>query len=247
MTLPLSGCTVVVTREERGELGRLLDAQGADVAHVPLIEVVDADPGELAAAWELEPEWVIVTSAAGAERIAAGVSSRPHVRLAAVGTATARRLEERCGRPADLVPDQQLAAALVEEFVARNDMPRRVLVAHADRAAPTLVDGLRAAGHEVTAVVAYRTRLRTPTADDRAVDRGCRCRRVRQRVGGAGLGRRRRAIRAPRCRRSWWRSGRRPPRLRLNQGSRSRHIAADHSLAGIIDELIDARGQSPPT
>ena len=127
MSRPLSGCTVVVTREQRGELGRLLDVQGAKVLHVPLIEVVDADPMALEEAWRSEPDWVIVTSVAGADRVAADVATRPGISLAAVGTATAVRLEQRCGRPADLVPDRQLASALVEEFVARNDQPRRVL------------------------------------------------------------------------------------------------------------------------
>nr|NKB41164.1 uroporphyrinogen-III synthase [Ilumatobacter sp.] len=127
MTQPLSGCTVVVTREQRGELGRLLEVQGAEVLHVPLIEVVDADPTALAEAWRSEPDWVIVTSAAGADRVAADVAARPGISLAAVGRATAVRLEQRCGRPVDLVPDHQLARALVAEFVARNDQPRRVL------------------------------------------------------------------------------------------------------------------------
>jgi uroporphyrinogen-III synthase len=43
-----------------------------------------------------------------------------------------------------------------------------VLVAQADRAEPTLVDRLRARGFAVQAVVAYETRLRRPTAAERA-------------------------------------------------------------------------------
>jgi len=246
VTRPLSGCTVVVTREQRGELGRLLDVQGADVLHVPLIEVVDADPTALAEAWRSEPDWVIVTSAAGADRVAADVATRPGISLAAVGTATAVRLEQRCGRPVDLVPDRQLASALVEEFVARNDQPRRVLVAQADRAEPTLVDGLRAAGHEVTAVVAYHTLLHRPTADDLASI--ARADAVVFTSGSAASG---------------WADVVEDPAAALppivvaigpttsaaaaKSGLKISHIAADHSIAGVIDELIDAWGQSRAT
>ncbi|WP_206537619.1 uroporphyrinogen-III synthase, partial [Ilumatobacter nonamiensis] len=107
---------MVVTREQRGELGRLLDEAGASVVHVPLIEVLDADPADLEAGWASGPDWVVVTSAAGADRVGAEAARRPGVRLAAVGTATAGRLGDLSGRPVDLVPARQLAEILVEEF-----------------------------------------------------------------------------------------------------------------------------------
>ena len=246
MTAPLSGCTVVVTREQRGELGRLLDAQGAEVVHVPLIEVVDADPTTLAAAWVTEPDWVVVTSAAGADRVAADVARRPSVRLAAVGTATAQRLKDRCGRPADLLPDRQLATALVDEFVARNDRPCRVLVAQADRAAPTLVDGLRAAGHLVTAVVVYRTRLRRPAPDELAsiadadavvFTSGSAAQGWADAVGDL-------AVEVPPIVVA---IGPTTAAVAAESGLKVTHIAADHSLAGVIDELIDVWGHSRAT
>jgi uroporphyrinogen-III synthase len=43
-----------------------------------------------------------------------------------------------------------------------------VLVAQGDLAEPTLVDGLRRRGCTVTAVTAYATRTRHPSADERA-------------------------------------------------------------------------------
>jgi uroporphyrinogen-III synthase len=235
-----------VTREQRGELGRLLDAQGAAVVHVPLIEILDADPTLLAAAWVPQPDWVIVTSVAGAERVAADVATRPGIRLAAVGSATAQRLHELCGRPPDLVPDRQHATALVEDFVAVDDHPRRVLVAQADRAAPTLVDGLRAAGHEVTAVVAYRTLLRRPGTDD--LGSIARADAVVFASGSAARG---------------WADAVRDPAAALppivvaigpttaavaaESGLKVTNIAADHSIAGVIDELIDAWSHSQAT
>ncbi|MFT6289738.1 MAG: uroporphyrinogen-III synthase [Ilumatobacter sp.] len=170
----LAGCTVVVTREVRGELAKLLAACGADVVHVPLIGVIDADAEQqlaLASALGTSPDWVIVTSVAGADRVAA-VADLTTTRLAAVGTATARRLAEVSGRAVDLVPGRQLATALVEEFVELNRSPQRVVIVVADRAADTLGVGLEAAGHEVTNITGYQTVLRHPDAAARAVIAG---------------------------------------------------------------------------
>ncbi|MEM9039670.1 MAG: uroporphyrinogen-III synthase [Actinomycetota bacterium] len=160
---PLAGCRVVVTRQERGRLGDLLEGVGAEVVHVPLIEVVDAAGDDLERALDRlgRYRWLVVTSGEGADRVGRAASSHLSVRLAAVGTVTAERLAAVAGRPVDVVPERQLAAALVDEF--SEQPPTTVLVAQADRAASTLVDGLRRLGHSVTAVTAYETRTRHPT------------------------------------------------------------------------------------
>jgi uroporphyrinogen-III synthase len=166
---PLLGCVVAITREQRGELGRLLDEAGATVVHVPLIAVVDPEPADatrLSKLWVDAPDWVVVTSAAGAERVAEELRRRPDVRVGAVGTATGRRIDELIGRPAEIVPDRQLATELVAAFAERVSDHVRVLVAQADRADSALVDGLRALGHDVVAATAYRTVLRVPDRDD---------------------------------------------------------------------------------
>jgi uroporphyrinogen-III synthase len=164
---PLAGCRVLVTRERPGELAVLLEARGATVVHVPLIEVIEPADGAAALQRELERlddfDWIVVTSAAGAERVAAAAAASPTVRLAAVGDATARVLEAGAGRAVDLVPSVQRAASLATELVRRvGPTPQEILVAQADRADSELVDRLSAAGHRVTAVVAYRTRLVAP-------------------------------------------------------------------------------------
>lgn len=169
----LAGCRVVVTREQPGELGRLLVHHGAELIHVPLIEVVDPiDEGaEFEAALQTlhDVDWLIVTSPAGAERAGAAAASNTHLQLAAVGTATAERLATLAGRPIDLVPDRQLAESLAEQFVTEHvDSPQRIVLALADRAATLLADVLTAAGHSVLSVVAYRTVLRHPSADELA-------------------------------------------------------------------------------
>jgi uroporphyrinogen-III synthase len=160
----LAGCRVLVTRERPGELASMLAARGATVVHVPLIRVVDADDGALER--ELARldryDWLVVTSPAGAERTAAGAAGAPHVRVAAVGTASAATMTRLSGRAVDVVPRTQHAAALLDALTAVVTSPQRFLIAQADRAADTLSAGLRREGHDVTTVVAYHTRLQVP-------------------------------------------------------------------------------------
>lgn len=162
---------MLVTRERPGELADMLTARGATVIHVPLVAVIDPSDGGAALRDALSGlrnfDWLVVTSAAGAERVGSAVAQVPFVRLAAVGTATARALESHAGRPVDLVPVVQRADALVAAFVERERSPQHVLIAQADIAAPTLADGLRAAGHDVTVITAYRT---VATEPDRAAE-----------------------------------------------------------------------------
>lgn len=164
---PLTGKRVLVTRERPGELGRLLEAGGAVVVHIPLIEIREPDDGGARFRSELtrldEHDWLVVTSVPGAERAGPAAATAPRVRLAAVGNATARVLTELAGRPVDVVPSVQRADALADLLIERTGGIRaRFFVAHADRAAPTLVDRLAGAGHDVTSSVAYRTVLRRP-------------------------------------------------------------------------------------
>jgi uroporphyrinogen-III synthase len=160
---PLAGKRVLVTRERPGELGVLLEARGAVVVHAPLIAVRAPTDGGHALHHELarigEFDWLVVTSAAGAERVGRAARDAPDVHLGAVGTATARTLAELAGRPVDLVPTVQTGAALAAALDERLDGAARVLIVQADRAAPTLADLLVQAGHDVTVCVGYRTVL----------------------------------------------------------------------------------------
>ena len=161
MTTALTGRRVLVTRERPGELASLLATRGAVVVHMPLIRVIEPDDGGARLRRELDRlesyDWLVVTAPSGADRVGQAASRTPAVKLAAVGTATARALAAGAGRPVDLVPDVQLAAALAEAFNRRATSSQRVLLAVADRASSLLADELRAAGHSVTSVDAYRT------------------------------------------------------------------------------------------
>jgi uroporphyrinogen III methyltransferase/synthase len=164
---PLFGCTVVVTRAraQASGLAGLLAELGAEVVEAPAIEVVDAaDGGEAlaaAAATAADHDWVVLTSANAVERLFAHLRdarSLGHASIAAVGPATAEALASH-GVVADLVPHDAVAEALLRELPPG---PGRVLLAQAAGARPVLRDGLVAAGWQVTAVEAYRTRAVVP-------------------------------------------------------------------------------------
>lgn len=169
---PLAGRRVVTTRERPGELDRALRAAGAEPVNIPLIQLVAAG-GELARALAMLDrfDWLIVTSQFGADLVGPAAAGHPGVALAAVGRRTAEVLEALAGRPPAVVPDRQTAADLVVAMPEPGDR-RRVLVAQADRADSTLVDGLRHRGYAVTAVTAYHTTLRTPNEGERGAALG---------------------------------------------------------------------------
>ena len=143
-------------------LRALLEAEGAEVLQVPTIKVEDApDGGAALRAALLEVwDWVVVTSANGADRAVAAAGGRAAAAAlpwAVVGPGTADALEAHGIHPS-LVPERFVAEGLLEAFPAPpHQRPGRVLVAQAEAARPVLVDGLRARGWEVDAVVAYRT------------------------------------------------------------------------------------------
>lgn len=166
----LAGRRVIVTREHPGALADLLTARGAVVVHVPMIAVGDPPDGGAALRRELDAldsfEWLVVTSPEGARRVAAAAAASS-VRLAAVGTATARALGEAAGRAVDVVPATQRATALAAALVSASEDAAggRVLVAQADRAAGDVGVVLRDAGLEVVEVTAYSTSISSPTRE----------------------------------------------------------------------------------
>jgi uroporphyrinogen-III synthase len=169
---PLEGRRVVTTRDERGRLDSLLARAGADVVHVPLIEIVDLADGGAALRDALGTSagaaWLVVTSRHGAARVAPVAAAHPSVRLAAVGARTARVLGAGVGRPVDVVPAVETAAGLLAVMPPPETPDERLVLAQADLADGRLATGLQALGYAVTAVTAYSTRARVPTAAERA-------------------------------------------------------------------------------
>jgi uroporphyrinogen-III synthase len=235
----LAGRRIVTTRDERGRFEELLERAGAEPVHVPLIAVVDAPELVGALATLDRYDWLVVTSRHGAARAGAAARAHARLRLAAVGTRTAAVLAELAGREVDVVPERQTAADLVAAMPP--SAADRVLVAQADRAAATLVDGLRASGFVVDAVVAYRTELRRPTAAERAAVLGADA--VAFASGSAAQ--------------AWADAfgsdlppiavaiGPSTASVARERGLQITHVAADHSLDGLVEAVAGALAGVP--
>ncbi|HEU0025838.1 MAG TPA: uroporphyrinogen-III synthase [Ktedonobacterales bacterium] len=173
-TQPLAGRRIAITRppEQAAALAKRLEALGART--VPLATIAIApieDPSELdaASASLASYDWLVFTSvngvAAFAERLAAtgrGWGERGLARVAAIGPATARSLEDH-GVQVDLTPDEYVAEGILEGL--GNVAGQRLLLARADLARRALADGLRLRGAEVDEVAAYRTVIQPATPE----------------------------------------------------------------------------------
>ncbi|MCM2254590.1 MAG: uroporphyrinogen-III synthase [Vicinamibacteria bacterium] len=165
---PLSGLRVRVTRPaaQAAPLVAALEALGARVEAGALIEIAppaDIAPLDLALRALATFDSVVFGSAnavaAVADRCAAlRLAAAPRA-LAAVGSATAAAARSTFpGVPLVQPPaDAFHAEGLLAELVATGVAGRRFFLPLSDRARPVLAAGLRVAGAEVTAVVAYRT------------------------------------------------------------------------------------------
>jgi uroporphyrinogen III methyltransferase/synthase len=166
---PLFGKRVLVTRsrEQAGELVEKLEDLGAEAIEAPTVHIAppaDYGPLERACANASEYDWIVFTSANGAEalmrRLLAGdgdVRSLRGPRLCAVGSGTAERLA-RWGLKADFVPAEFRPDAIRDGLKARGQVEKaRVLIPRADIARDALAEELRKSGADVTEVVAYRT------------------------------------------------------------------------------------------
>ncbi len=162
----LDGRRVAVTRGKGGEdpLTVRLRELGAQVLDVPAIAVgapVSWDEFDAAARDLSQYDWIAFASATAVDAalsriVALGLPPPPvGTRLAAVGKATAQRLQERLRAP-DLVPGNATGAALAEAM-APQMRGRRVLVPRAAEGRPELLDGLAAAGADVVSAPCYRT------------------------------------------------------------------------------------------
>ena len=155
---------VLVTRPtgQADELGRLLEARDISPVLVATVAIdlsstareLDAMLDGLAGA-----EWLVLTSANGAEalvaRLIVGNQQLPgDTRIAAVGPATADTLAA-AGIRVDHVPDEFVTVAIADGL--GQIAGRRVVLARADAATPDLRDALIARGAKVEEVIAYRT------------------------------------------------------------------------------------------
>ena len=164
---PLSGKCVAVTRprEQSIEFVSLLNAMGARTIEVPTIQFIPpTDRKALDDACNGAPafDWIVFTSAKGVEAfmeryiaLENDVQSLKHVRLCAVGPATATKLGDY-QLAVNAMPKEYRGEAIVE--LLEQYMPgARVFLPRADLASKILPEALRRAGAEVHDVIAYRT------------------------------------------------------------------------------------------
>jgi uroporphyrinogen-III synthase len=163
----LTGRRVLLTREEgkNEDLARRLARLGAEVRSMPATATAPSPRPETllrlaAAAGDFD--WIVFASARGVEAFAGARRERgldplppPRTRIAAVGPATARALEE-LGRTADLVPSLPRAEGLVAQWPGE-PAGLRILLPRPLGGRRELTLALRSRGATVREVTAYRT------------------------------------------------------------------------------------------
>ena len=163
---PLYGLRVAVTRSQTHVSGLTaqLEALGASVFEFPTIDIGLVDSDEPASAFS-DFDWIVLTSINGADALFArmdrlGQDARmlAGVRLCAIGSATAARLEQRFLH-VDLMPERYDAEHTLSAIVeaAESLDGKRILLPRSDLAPGFLPDELRKRGAEVTEWIAYRT------------------------------------------------------------------------------------------
>lgn len=168
-SLPLLGYRVLVTRarEQSATLTEQLKSLGATVVELPAIEITPADPEPLDSAIRnlANYDWIVFTSTNGVaafmdrlDALELDSSTLFGVQVAAIGRATAERLQER-GVRVDAVPERFIAESVVAELASLGIAGKRILLPQAEIARDTVAAGLRNAGAKVDVVIAYRTTL----------------------------------------------------------------------------------------
>src|SRR4051794_22662810 len=165
--MKLNGKRIIVSRakEQAGSLSNLLREQGADILEIPFIEIRAAQSYEaLDKAIEnlLSYDWLILTSVNGVKAFFSRLEKQGkseadllHLKIVAIGPATSKAIEKH-GIPVDVMPDEYVAEAVVEEL--RTQVKgERVLLVRAKVARDVIPNALRELGARVHVMEAYET------------------------------------------------------------------------------------------
>jgi len=164
---PLAGERVLITRakDQAGSLAQELEALGATVLEIPVIEIrplasyvaLDATLNNIE-----NYDWLILTSVNGVqalfgrmETLGFGPEKLLHLNIAAIGPATEEAIELH-GLPVDVVPEKYVAESVVQEL-REQVHGKRVLLVRAKVARDVIPEELRKAGARVHVVEAYET------------------------------------------------------------------------------------------
>ena len=163
--MKLNGKKIIVSRakEQAGSLSNLLQEQGADILEIPFIEIRAAQSYEaLDKAIEnlLNYDWLILTSVNGVKAFFSRLEKQGkseadllHLKIVAIGPATSKAIEKH-GIPVDVMPDEYVAEAVVEEL--RTQVKgERVLLVRAKVARDVIPNALRELGARVHVMEAY--------------------------------------------------------------------------------------------
>lgn len=168
---PLFGQRVVVTRnrDQAGELREKLEALGAEVLEIPLVQI-SADPHPetadevFAEFWGYE--WIVFSSANGVRyffeefyRRFPDIRALGGIRFAAIGAATAREIESH-RLSVELIAEKSTAEGLAEALVGTGSLDNaKVLVVTGNRNRKVLVNKLHDAMAIVDELPVYKTEL----------------------------------------------------------------------------------------
>jgi uroporphyrinogen-III synthase len=165
--LSLTGVRVLVGRAQHqaSALSSRLRKLGADVLEIPFIEIQvprSSQPLDNAIRNLATYDWLVLTSVNGVEAFwdrlkHFGVANHQfmHLKVAAIGPATKKVIEER-GMAVDVLPKHYVAEAVVRELRPLIK-GKRVLLARAKVARDVIPDELRKLGAAVDVVEAYET------------------------------------------------------------------------------------------
>ena len=168
---PLFAPRVLVTRprEQARDLVERLTALGAEAIEAPMIRITPPDDPTPLVAAAADPslfDWIVFTSANSVEGFMTAFLSQHRdgralkgPRLCTVGPGTAERLR-RYSVVADVLPDEYRAESVLAALTASAPVEGlRVLLPRSDIGREVVAEQLRAAGADVTDVIAYRTVL----------------------------------------------------------------------------------------
>ncbi|MCD7032891.1 uroporphyrinogen-III synthase [Metabacillus sp. GX 13764] len=162
---PLSGKTVLFTRarEQALPFAEQAEQMGAETAVIPLLAFSPSgNAAEIQKVLEELPDykWIVFTSANGVKyffsHFKKSDSIPHHVKVAAVGMKTAKKLQEYSVRT-DLLPEEYTAEGLSESMIKELRSGEKVLIIRGSRSREVLTAELKAKGFSVTECMVYNT------------------------------------------------------------------------------------------
>ena len=165
--LPLFGKRIIVTRDRRQSsmLAEPLEALGAEILFVPVIEIADpAESSSLDHAIQnlASYDWLIFTSVNGVRHFVEALDRSDgdlrnlKAKLCAIGSST-RAAVEALHLRVDVMPEEYVAESLLESLAGEDLKGKRILLPRAAVARDLVPVTLRERGAVVDVVEAYRT------------------------------------------------------------------------------------------